>query len=57
MWSFIIPNEEADKPLAEFQVPTIKVERYAGILLWERLVGRKVQLEKKKIRKMWKYSE
>ncbi len=56
MWSFIIPNEETDKPLEEFQVTTAKVERYAGILLWERLMGRKIQLEKQKIRRMWKYN-
>ena len=55
MWSFIIPNEETDKPLKDFLVPTTKVEKYAGILLWERLVGRKIELEKNKIRKMWKY--
>ena len=56
MWSFIIPNEESDKPLEEFLVPTIKVERYAGLTLWERLVGRKIEREKSKIRKMWKHS-
>lgn len=57
MWSFIIPNEETDKSLEDFQVPTVKVERYAGIFLWERLMGRKIELEKKRIRKMWQYSE
>ena len=56
MWSFIIPNEESDKPLEEFLVPTIKVERYAGLTLWERLVGRKIEREKSKIRKMCKHS-
>ena len=55
MWSFMLPNEESDKALEDFLVPTIKVERYAGIVLWERLVGRKIEREKSKIRKMWQY--
>ncbi len=55
MWSFLIPNEETDKALEDFLVPTNKVEKYAGILLWERLMGRKIVLEKRKVRKMWKY--
>lgn len=53
MWSFIIPNEKADKPLEDFRVSTNKVEKYAGIQLWGRLEGTKIQSEKKKIRKMW----
>jgi endonuclease G len=55
MWSFMMDNEESDKPLEDFLVPTVKVEQYAGIFLWERLVGRKIEREKSKIRKMWKY--
>lgn len=53
MWSFILPNAASDKPLAEHQVATIKVEKYAGIQLWDRLEGSKIQREKKKIRKLW----
>ncbi len=53
MWSFILPNQESDKPLEEFRVPTTKVEQFAGIELWGRLEGAKIATEKKKIRKMW----
>jgi len=53
MWSFIIPHEETDKPLQDFQVSASEVERYAGIQLWERLMGTKMDKEKNKIRKMW----
>ncbi|MFC1524040.1 DNA/RNA non-specific endonuclease [Thermodesulfobacteriota bacterium] len=54
MWSFIIPNEFSDKPLEDFRVPTTKVERIAGLLLWERLMGKKIEREKNRIRKMWR---
>lgn len=54
MWSFILPNEEANKPLDEYLVTTTQVERFAGIKLWERLVGKKIEQEKEKIRKIWK---
>lgn len=53
MWSFIIPNEEIDRPLADFRVPASMVERMSGILLWSKLVGGKIEREKNKIRKMW----
>ncbi len=53
MWSFIIPNQGSSKPLEDFQVSTTQVEQYAGIELWERLVGGKIEKEKKKIRKLW----
>jgi len=53
MWSFIIPNKKADKPLADYRVSTERVERFAGIQLWERLMGVKMEKEKKKINKMW----
>jgi len=52
----LIPNEETDKVLEDFLVPTSKVEKYAGILLWEGLVGSKIEREKGKVRTMWKYS-
>lgn len=53
MWSFIFPNEEADKPLENYRVTTTKVEQYAGIQLWGNLEGTKIAKEKKKTRKMW----
>ena len=54
MWSFIIPNEASKKSLEEFRVPTTKLEKYAGLFLWETLVGTKIKREKNRIRKMWK---
>lgn len=53
MWSFILPNEVADKPLEDYRVKTSKVEQYAGIQLWDRLEGTKIKSEKNRIRKMW----
>ena len=53
MWSFILPNEYSSKPLSDFLVPTSEVEKKAGILLWEELVGTKIQKEKNRVRKMW----
>lgn len=53
MWSFIMPNEESDKPLETFLVPTIQVEAMSGIFLWERLLGKKVDREKNSVRPMW----
>ena len=55
MWSFMLPNEASDKPLEEFLVPTVKIERYSGLFLWQRLHGKKVDKEKSTVRKMWKY--
>ena len=55
MWSFMMDNKGSDKPLEEFLVPTTKVEQYAGIFLWQRLVGKKIEKEKNIVRKMWKY--
>lgn len=54
MWSFLIPNEASDKPLEEFLVPTLKVERYSGLTLWHKLVGSDIEKEKAKVRSMWK---
>jgi endonuclease G, mitochondrial len=53
MWSFIIDNEESDKPLSDFLVQTTKVEQYAGIKLWDRLVGTEIENKKGKIHPMW----
>ena len=55
MWSFIIPNEATSKPLEDFLVPTKKLERYSGLNLWHRLVGKEVVKEKEKVRPMWKF--
>ena len=53
MWSFVLPNEESSQSLDKFQVPTDLVEKLAGVKLWERLVGRKIDREKSRLRKMW----
>jgi endonuclease G, mitochondrial len=53
MWSFVLPNETSDKSYESFLVPTIMVERLSGIFLWDRLVGQKIEQEKKSVRRMW----
>ena len=53
MWSFIIPNKESKEPFSSFLVPTVKLERYAGLTLWERLVGKEIEKEKNNVRDMW----
>jgi len=53
MWSFIIPNEKTNKDISSFLVPVNKVEKIAGIELWENLWGQKIAKEKSKIRKFW----
>jgi endonuclease G len=53
MWSFIIPNKHTTKPLKDFQVSTEKVEKIAGIFLWEGLSGSKINREKNRVRKIW----
>ena len=53
MWSFMLKNEGSDQPLNSFLVPTSKIEQYAGIKLWDRLVGSETEKEKKKVRTMW----
>lgn len=53
MWSFLMDNEASDDPLSTFQVPTTKIERIAGIKLWDRLVGTKIEREKARVRKIW----
>jgi endonuclease G len=55
IWSFIIPNEDTDEPLSSFQVKTNKVEKIAGIELWQNLVGAKMKNKKNRIKKMWKH--
>ena len=55
LWSFILPNEESDKPLASFLVPTLKIEQYSGINLWNRLQGSSIARKKRsQKRRMWR---
>ncbi len=53
MWSFLMPNEESNKPLKDFLVPTKLVEQWSGLLLWDRLEGKKIEREKSRTRRMW----
>ncbi len=54
MWSFIIPNKSTNKPLKDFLVRTTDVENYSGLMIWERLLGDKMEKNKnKKQTKMW----
>ena len=53
MWSFVIPNAKAEKSLEEFLIPTDKVERWAGLQLWDRLRGEKSDKLKTKKGRMW----
>jgi len=53
MWSFIFPNEQTSDLIEYFQVKTSLVEKKAGILLWERLVGPEIDKEKNKINSIW----
>ena len=46
-------NEESDKQLKDFLVPTTLVETMTGIQLWDRLVGEKIEREKRRIRGIW----
>jgi len=55
MWSFIIANQESNKPLEDFLVSTKTVEVMSGIQLWDRLVGEKIDKEKNNIRDMWSH--
>lgn len=53
MWSFLMKNEKLDGELADYLIPTKKLEKIAGIELWENLSGRKIEREKNKVRKYW----
>ncbi|UCC45508.1 MAG: DNA/RNA non-specific endonuclease [Candidatus Zixiibacteriota bacterium] len=53
MWSFVMPNEDSDQSLDTFLVPTTLVEKLAGIKLWQRLTGKKIDREKSRVRRMW----
>jgi endonuclease G len=53
MWSFLIPNTDEATGLDDCRVSTVLVERFAGIKLWQRLVGKKIEDEKRRVRKLW----
>ena len=53
MWSFVLPNEESEQSLDTFLVKTTLVEKLAGIKLWVQLVGKKIEREKSRVRRMW----
>jgi endonuclease G, mitochondrial len=55
MWSFLLNNQDLKEPLDKYLVPTTLIEKLAGIVLWEQLVGTQVTREKNNIRKMWKH--
>jgi len=53
LWSFMIPNEESNNSLESYLVPTSKIERFAGLFLWERLMGSEIEKLKNATNKMW----
>ena len=52
-WSFLMDNEATSAPPSSFLVPTTKIERIAGIQLWDRLLGKEIEREKARVRAMW----
>ena len=55
LWSFLIPNEDTKKELANFLVPSVEVERRAGLQLWDRLQGLKMDRLKARKGRMWSH--
>ena len=53
LWTFLIPNEDTEKKPSSFVVPTVDVERQAGLQLWDRLQGEKIERLKTTKRRMW----
>ena len=53
LWSFILPNKNSRKPLSSFLCTTIEIEGRAGLSLWDRLRGEKVEKLKNRKSKMW----
>lgn len=54
-WSFIMENKDSDRDLADFLVKATQIEREAGIVLWEKLDGQKIQrMKRRKATKLWK---
>ena len=55
MWLFRIHNEDVDDAdLSTFIVPTRKVEKIAGIHLWQNLTGTTISRKKNNAKKMWR---
>lgn len=56
IWTFDIPNsEDIDEDLPSFLVPTDQVESRAGLMLWDRLRGEKIDDSEAKAGNMWEY--
>ncbi len=53
MWAFVLPNKDSSDSFDKYRVSTALVEKLAGIKLWERLVGKEIEKEKLRVRKMW----
>jgi endonuclease G len=53
MWTFAIPNTDVSGPLTTFLRPTVEVERWAGIPLWDRLQGAEADALRDAVPAMW----
>ncbi len=54
LWTFAIANsDEPEKPLDKTLKPAVDVEAWAGLPLWDRLKGEKVEKLKKRKNRMW----
>jgi endonuclease G, mitochondrial len=53
VWTFAIPNTAVDAPLETFRRPTVDIERWAGIPLWDRLHGAEADEARAAVREMW----
>ena len=56
LWTFAIRNsEKPEKPLKETLKPTVDIEAWSGLPLWDRLKGEKVERLKRGKGRMWAY--
>ncbi|GJL75772.1 DNA/RNA non-specific endonuclease [Nitrosomonas sp.] len=53
MWAFEMENADLNDDLADYRVTTAYVEQRAGILLWDKLTGPEIEVEKNTVRNMW----
>lgn len=53
IWSFALPNGKCPKELSKYQIETSYVERWSGLILWDRLTGSSIQRKKDKTSKLW----
>ncbi len=53
LWSFMIKNTRSSKELSTFLVKTNDIERQAGLILWDRLRGERVNNLKHRAGRMW----